>query len=133
MLPGVKTVISTFSRSCRTRSGDCPHEAIPFFHISAVCAAYSSGPTPFFRASSSLIHGRKSSPRNSGKVNIRFGMSPFGSITIAGIPSIAASSNKARHKPVFPDPVIPNTTPCVTRSFESYSTNPSSISPVPRS
>ena len=54
-------------------------------------------------------------------------MSPFGSIAITGTPSIAASSSKAKQSPVLPDPVIPSTTPCVTKSFESYITRLSAI------
>ena len=40
-------------------------------------------------------------------------------ITMAGMLSIAASSNSARQRPVFPEPVMPSTTPWVTRSLES--------------
>ena len=117
--PGVKMLMSTFDLSCAIRSGDWPQSARPFFQVSAVFAACSSGVTPFFAASSSLIHGRKSSERSSGKVSSRLEMSPFGSITIAGMLSIAASSKSARQRPVLPEPVIPSTTPWVTRSFES--------------
>lgn len=118
-LPGVKTLISTSSCNRLTRPEDCPQSSIPSYHILAVFSANSSGDSPFFRASSSLIHGRKSSLRNSGKVSSKLEMSPFGSMTIAGMRYKAASSSKPRHNPVFPDPVIPNTTPWVTRSLES--------------
>ena len=37
------------------------------------------------------------------------------------MPSIAASSISPMHSPVFPLPVMPTQTACVTRSFESYS------------
>ena len=77
------------------------------------------GRKAFFAASSSLIHGRKLAASNSGNSSRRLEISPFGSITIAGMLSIAASSNSARHKPVLPEPVMPNTTPWVTRSLES--------------
>lgn len=52
-------------------------------------------------------------------------MSPFGSIITAGMPSIAASSIREIHKPVFPLPVIPMHTACVTKSLESYSSKSS--------
>ena len=119
LLPGVKILISTMSRSVAMRDGSCPQSPSPFFHISAVWEANSSGETPFFVASSSLIHGRKLFASRSGNISSRFEMSPFGSMMIAGMLSIAASSNSARQRPVFPDPVIPSTTPWVTRSFES--------------
>jgi len=119
LLPGVKTVMSTLSRRVAMRCGSWPHSARPFFHIAAVFSACLSGVMPFFAASSSLIHGRKLLASSSGKVSSRFAMSPLGSMTMAGILSIAASSNNARHSPVFPEPVIPSTTPWVTRSFES--------------
>ena len=41
------------------------------------------------------------------------------SMTIAGIPSIAASSKRAMHRPVLPLPVMPTQTACVKRSLES--------------
>ncbi len=56
-----------------------------------------------------------------GKVSIRLPRSPFGSMQIAGMPSMAASSSKARHRPVLPLPVMPTHTACVVRSRESYS------------
>ena len=45
--------------------------------------------------------------------------SPFGSMQMAGMPSMAASSSSARHRPVLPLPVMPTHTACVVRSFES--------------
>ncbi len=48
-------------------------------------------------------------------------MSPFGSIAMAGTPSIAASSSSDRHRPVLPLPVMPMQTAWVVRSRESYS------------
>ena len=132
-LPGVNTVTSTFSRSVATRSGVCPHSASPFFHSAAVFSACSSVVSPFFAASSTFTHGRKLAASSSGNVSSRLEMSPFGSITIAGMLSIAASSNSARQRPVLPDPVIPSTTPWVTRSFESYSTRSPDASRVPAS
>ncbi len=35
-------------------------------------------------------------------------MSPFGSITSAGMPSMAASSNRSMQSPVLPLPVMPD-------------------------
>ena len=100
------------------------HFARPFFHRSACAAAQSSGDLPFRRASSSSIHGRKSDAERFGNVSSRSPRSPFGSITIAGMPSIAASSSKSMQRPVLPLPVMPTQTACVTRSVESYSRYP---------
>ena len=133
LLPGVKILMSTLPRSAAIRSGGCPQSPSPFFHIPAVFSANSSALTPFFAASSSFTHGRKLGPSSSGNVSIRFAMSPLGSITIAGMLSIAASSNSAMQSPVFPDPVMPSTTPCVTRSLESYITGSPEISFFSRS
>ena len=122
VLPGVKMLMSVFSRKRAMRSAPCPQSSKPFCHIAAVFVACSSTVIPFFAASSAFTHGSKLFPSSSGKVSSRFAMSPLGSMMIAGMLSIAASSNKARHNPVFPEPVIPSTTPWVTRSFESYIT-----------
>ncbi len=122
LLPGVKILMSTFSLNCEIRSGLWPHSARPFFHIAAVFSACSSTEIPFFAASSAFTHGSKLFASSSGKVSSKLEISPLGSITIAGTLSIAASSNRAMHSPVFPEPVIPSTTPCVTRSLESYRT-----------
>ena len=46
-------------------------------------------------------------------------MSPFGSMQIAGTPSIAASSSSDRQRPVLPLPVMPTQTAWVVRSRES--------------
>ena len=119
LLPGVKMLMSTLLRSVVMRSGFWPQSARPFFHVAAVWAANSSGETPFFVASSSLIQGRKLFASRSGNISSRLEMSPLGSMMIAGILSIAASSSSARQRPVFPEPVMPSTTPWVTRSFES--------------
>ena len=54
-----------------------------------------------------------------GNVSSRFARSPLGSMTIAGMPSIAASSSRAMQRPVLPLPVMPTQTAWVTRSFES--------------
>ena len=75
--------------------------------------------SPFLRASSSLIQGAKSSPRSSGNVSSRLARSPLGSMTMAGMPSIAASSSSPMQRPVLPLPVMPTHTAWVTRSFES--------------
>ena len=101
------------------RSGVCPHWARPSFHFSASWAPNSSVETPALRASSSLTHGAKSSPRICGKVRRRFPKSPFGSIINAGMPSIAASSSNAMQSPVLPLPVMPTQTPWVVRLLES--------------
>ena len=54
-----------------------------------------------------------------GKVSSRLPRSPFGSIAMTGMPSIAASSIRPMPRPVLPLPVMPAITPCVTRSDES--------------
>ena len=110
---------SAASRRRAIRSPSCPHSASPFAHSAACWAAYSSTDTPLRRASSGFTQGRKSSGRRRGKVSSRLPRSPFGSITIAGTPSMAASSSRQRHRPVFPLPVIPTHTAWVTRSRES--------------
>ena len=43
---------------------------------------------------------------------------------MAGIPSIAASSSRPTQRPVLPLPVMPTQTAWVTKSLESYSSNP---------
>ena len=64
--------------------------------------------------------GEESPPADrSGKVSSRLEMSPLGSMTSAGTPSMAASSSSARQRPVFPLPVMPKHTAWVTRSLES--------------
>ena len=64
---------------------------------------------------------RGGTPRawSDGKVRSRLARSPFGSIAMAGIPSMAASSRSERHRPVFPLPVMPTHTAWVTSSRES--------------
>ena len=119
LLPGVNMFTSTLSRNSLTLSGLCPHEPMPSFHMVAVFSANSSGVLPFLAASSSLIQGLKSEGSKSGKLSIKFEMSPLGSMTIAGMLSIAASSRIEIQRPVLPDPVMPSTTPWVTRSLES--------------
>ena len=119
VLPGVYITNSADSLRRLIRSPSCPHAARPSRQSCAWAAAYSSGERFFLLASSSFIQGRKSSGLSSGNVKRRFPMSPFGSMTIDGMPSIAASSSRAMHNPVLPLPVMPTQTPCVTRSFES--------------
>ena len=46
-------------------------------------------------------------------------MSPFGSMAMAGMPSMAASSSSERQRPVLPLPVMPMQTAWVVRSRES--------------
>jgi len=67
----------------------------------------------------SSTHGANSCGERFGNVSSKLQRSPFGSMMIAGMPSIAASSSSVIHKPVFPLPVMPTHTACVTRSFES--------------
>ncbi len=76
---------------------------------------------PSRAAAPSSTHGRKSAARSAGNAKARFARSPLGSITSAGTPSIAASSSSDTPRPVFPLPVIPMITACVTKSFASTS------------
>ncbi len=69
---------------------------------------------------------RRRSPRarspagaSAGKVSSRLPRSPLGSMRMAGTPSRAASSSRARHRPVLPEPVMPTQTACVVRSLAS--------------
>ena len=121
---------SQASASRWIRSGDWSHPASPFFQVAAVFWAYSAGVIPLRAACSFSIHGSKSFGRSLGKFSSRFPMSPLGSMMIAGIPSIAASSSSVTPSPVLPDPVIPTMTPCVVRSLLSYSSGSASSSPV---
>ena len=52
---------------------------------------------------------------NDGKASSRFGRSPFTSMTSTGTDARNASSTITVTSPVLPLPVIPSTTPCVTR------------------
>ena len=106
-------------RSRAIRAPSWPQAASPSRQRPASCAAKASGVTPLRRASSSSIHGRKSSGASLGNVSSRLPMSPFGSMAITGTPSIAASSITDRQRPVLPLPVMPTQTPWVTRSRES--------------
>ena len=47
----------------------------------------------------------------------------LGSMTIAGMESIAASSTMSKHRPVLPLPVIPTINPWVTRFFDGNNTS----------
>ena len=98
-----------------------------FSPTQALLAAKADASSPLRVASPGSTQGSKSSVRSLGKVNSRFPMSPFGSMTIAGTPSIAASSSRSRQRPVLPLPVIPTRTACVHKSFESYMTKSSPI------
>jgi hypothetical protein len=75
---------------------------------------------PLRAASAGSIQGWNSAGERPGKASIRFEMSPFGSMTSAGMPSSAASSSSETHRPVLPLPVMPTQTACVVRSRESY-------------
>ena len=79
---------------CARRPG--PSRRDPCVHSSACALARSrrARRRPC-AASSSSIQGRKSSGRSSGNVSSRFARSPLGSMMIAGMPSIAASSSSA--------------------------------------
>ena len=46
-------------------------------------------------------------------------MSPLGSMTMEGMPSIAASSIRPMPSPVLPEPVMPTHTAWVVKSFAS--------------
>ena len=92
------------------RSPSWPQSASPLRQSSAVHFACSSGVRPCAGASPSSIQGRKSAGCSSGKVSSRLPRSPFGSMTMAGMPSIAASSSSAMHRPVLPLPVMPTQT-----------------------
>ena len=109
----------------RCGPASCPHSARPLVHRAASAAANASGVSPFRLASSSAIHGRNSSGARRGNVSSRLAMSPFGSMAMAGTPSIAASSSSDRQSPVLPLPVMPRQTAWVTRSRESYRTSAS--------
>jgi hypothetical protein len=102
------------------RSPSSPHSASPCFQVSAVFAASASGVVPLRAASAGSIQGWNSAAESPGNASIRFGMSPFGSITTAGMPSSAASSSNEMQRPVLPLPVMPTQTACVVRSRESY-------------
>ncbi len=72
------------------RSPSCPHCARPLRQVSAVLAANASGDIPL-RAVFSLIHPRPEIfGAQFGKCGMRLPRSPFGSIKMAGMPSIAA-------------------------------------------
>ena len=125
--PGVYMVKSTEFESDCIRCLSIPQFNNPVFHVSETCCAYSFGVNFFRRASSGLIHGSKSVGCSSGKCSKWLVMSPFGSIIIAGTLSMAASSSKHIHRPVFPLPVIPTHTACVVKSRASYCTMSSEI------
>ena len=88
------------SRSRRRRaaagcaSPSWPHSARPFVHSSACCRGELVGRHALRARSSSSTHGAKSSGRRVRETSAAGSpRSPFGSITIAGMPSIAASSS----------------------------------------
>ena len=104
--------------------------SIPFFQISAVFSANSFVVILLLFASFSSIYGKKSSACIFGKVRAKFVISPFGSITIEGILSIAASSKSVIPRPVFPLPVIPIIAAWVVKSLFLYKNgSPFSLSP----
>ncbi len=105
-LPGVYIVFLTFANFF-TLDKSWPKDSIPFFHFSAVSLANSSMLKFLFCAAMGSIYGKKSEGLMFGKSKQRLPISPFGSITMAGILSIAASSIIPIPSPVFPDPVIP--------------------------
>jgi hypothetical protein len=121
LAPGVYTATSTESRKRPIRSGGWFHSARPFFQLSAVCAPGCSVLRPCRCASAGSTQGVKSAALRLGKVSSRLPMSPLGSMQIAGMPSMAASSSMAKHKPVLPLPlpVMPTQTAWVVRSLES--------------
>jgi hypothetical protein len=96
------------------RAGSTPAE-----HAAAVAIASSSTVRPLRLAEPASIQGSKSSGSSSGKLSSRLPMSPLGSITRAGSPSIAASSSRSTARPVLPEPVIPTITAWVVRSLAS--------------
>ena len=101
------------------RAPSCSQSPRPSRHSAAVLAANSSALSPARVAAWGSIQGWKSSGRSFGKVSSRLPRSPFGSITSAGTPSMAASSSSVTHSPVLPLPVMPTHTAWVVRSRES--------------
>ncbi len=110
---------SAASRRRAIRSPLWSHLASPLRQVSASLAANASGVSPARAAASGSTQGAKSAGRSSGKVSSRFERSPLGSITRAGMWSIAASSSRLISRPVLPLPVIPTQTAWVSRSRES--------------
>ena len=110
----------------RAEARDALGSLIPFgeslaCHCSATCAAYWSTGRFLRAASPGSTQPAKSGGCSCGNVSIRLPRSPLGSMQIAGMPSMAASSSSVRHRPVLPLPVMPTQTACVVRSRESYS------------
>ena len=92
--------------------------ARPFFHSLGLLRRECVGRRPA-RARLVLVDPRAEVCRAAGCGNVssRLPRSPLGSMAIAGMPSMAASSSSARHSPVLPLPVMPTQTACVTRSL----------------
>ena len=118
-IDGVAKPLNPLARPGPTRPG-------PSSTARPSCSANSSGDMPA-RVRFGRIDPRLENPRAAaaGNVSSRLPRSPLGSMTIAGMPSIAASSSSARHRPVLPLPVMPTQTACVVRSLESYSSSSS--------
>jgi hypothetical protein len=110
---------STESAKRAMRSGGWPDSARPLRQRSATDCASASGVLPWRAAEAGSIHGANDAASSAGKVSSRLPRSPFGSIAITGMPSIAASSSSVTASPVLPLPVMPTITAWVQRSFAS--------------
>ncbi len=75
---------------------------------------------------SSLTQGSNDLAEKEASVKQRLPMSPFGSMTIDGMLSMAASSMRSTPSPVLPEPVIPMIAACVVK-FLFFKTVSSSV------
>ena len=119
--PGVKMTASWFARRAATSCGPRPHSARPFFARSDASAAAFEAP-PAARATSGSIQGSKEAGARSSKSSSRLARSPFGSIAMTPVPWRSTSSTSTTARPVFPEPVMPTISPCVSRSDGSSRT-----------
>ncbi|XXY64767.1 hypothetical protein WMF37_27305 [Sorangium sp. So ce291] len=115
VVPGVSRRGAMRARSAATSAGPRPEEASPARHRAASSPATSAVERPSRAAAEGSIHGSNSAGESSGNVKSRLGRSPFTSTMSTGTPERSASSTRTMTSPVLPLPVMPTTTPWVTR------------------
>ena len=115
--PGVSTRTSRAGCVAASSGSPMPHRSSAAPSLCAESAARPREPPPALSASALAARptARRAAARSSETPSSKFGKSPFTSITMVGHPRAAASSTITVTRPVLPLPVMPTTTPCVTK------------------
>lgn len=109
--PGVITRTSVLPAKRASSGAPMRHASSPVRRCSQSASAICSGLRVSSGAAQPSTQGRKRPGSKSGNASSKLGRSPFTSITSTGTPVFMASSITTVVRPVFPEPVMPTTTP----------------------